>query len=308
MDIPKKQLVTTNKTSTSLSDDDQKKKESTGHQERKIFDREDKASSDIELKQRRISTKKNLHKSKHDECNITQEKLSKKGIMSVNNESELMIASLLFSAMNNLDNPLFTFPSGGATPTAEVEVLRLKSELSLESFDELDLFIKHHTHNKMLDLRGASTEDEIKSTFERYGVLLINGLNPEKNSTLIIGCGHNNDHSDHSFTDTIDIRAKLKPDALLQWGDERATQYLGTLNKYHEIIDEGPLVSFMNYSKEYFSAARSCLIIGGKLHLPKHILQESNIPEDFIKDKDVNTSHHRFGARHVYATYTYSPT
>lgn len=308
MDISEKKPSSINTIDVSLSDKktengcDQKPKEKV------IPHRKGQAAYGSELKNRKIDELSSLDSEKNQNLCITQENLSEKGVVIENKddqESILKVANLIFMAMNNEDNPLYVFSSGGKTPTARDEAQRIKCNSMLESFDELDLFINLHSNEKKLDTRTLVSDEELNRTFEKYGVIILNGLNPDKHSTLMLGCGHNNDHYDHSNVDTLDIQAGIEPDVLLQWGEKKATEYLSTLSKYNEIVDEGPLCSFMNYSDDYFSAVRSCLVANGKLRLPSHALDESKIPLDFIKEGGLKRND--FGSRHLCTTYIYSP-
>ncbi|WP_257253964.1 MULTISPECIES: hypothetical protein [unclassified Endozoicomonas] len=308
MNIAGKKLPSINTEDVSLSDKKQKNECDENSKEKLIPHRKSEPFYGLELKSRKVEEISLHDGQKYKNLCITPERLSKKGVLLADKddqESILKVANLIFKAMNNPSNPLYTFLSGGNTPTASDEAKRIKVNNFLESYDELDLFITLHSNGKKLDTKTFVSDEELNSTFENYGVVILNGLNPDKHSTLMLGCGHNNDYCDHSNIDTLDIRASIKPDVLLQWGDKRAIEYLSILNKYDEIVDEGPLCSFMNYSDDYFSAVRSCLVENGKLRLPSHVLDESKIPLDFIKDG--SSKRNNFGSRHFCTTYIYSP-
>lgn len=287
-------------------EESQKDKKLQHIETKKYFSSEAPSSSvDVKLKSRMIKDK--AINPEGNEFIINKEELIKRKVTVLNDEKEaleLKVANFIFSAMNNEDNPLYTYPGGGKSPSAKAAASSYKEIYKDNFFNEIDLFFQLHTIRGQLDLVGLANEYEIESVFKKYGVILINGLSPDKNSTLVIGCGHKNNHNNHSGRDTVDITGAIKPDALLQWGDKRATEYLGTLSKYTEIIDEGPLCSFMDYSDEYFASVRSCLIADGKLRLPSHTLKDK-IPIDFVKDE--TQSNRSFGTRHMCTTFTFNP-
>ncbi|WP_448217469.1 hypothetical protein [Endozoicomonas sp. 2B-B] len=308
MDISAKKRSSINTIDESLSDKKLKNGCDEKPKEKVIPHRKAEPDYGLELKDRKINEICSLAREKNKTLCITPENLSERGVVIGNKDDQeliLKVANLIFMAMNNTDNPLYTYSSGGSTVTARDEAHRIKSQNSLESYDELDLFIMLHSDEKKLDTMTLVCDEELNSIFEKYGVVILNGLNPDKHSTLMLGCGHKNDHYNHYGVDTLDIRARIKPDVLLQWGDKRATEYLSSLNKYKEIVDEGPLFLFMKYSDDYFSAVRSCLVANGKLRLPSSNLDESKIPLDFIKE-DVS-KRNDFGSRHFCTTYIYSP-
>lgn len=311
MDIPGKKPSSINKAGGSLTDEDQDVGKTKRIQTKKIPASEGIAAFGMDIKRRKIDVKDLPDNSKNQDLHITQKKLTEKGVMFVGEDSQktgLKIANLIFSSMNDIDNPLYTCPSGAESPSATVEAQRIKSRLSLDAYDELDYFIELHLKNKKLDLKTSVTDEELDNIHKKYGVVILNGLHPEKHSVLILGCGHDlgDHHSGHSGHDTLDIIASLKPDVLLQWGDKRATEFLRTLNKkYDEIRDEGPLCNFMRFSDEYFLAVRACLAPKGKLRLPRNSVEESKIPLDFVKEDDLVRQ--TFGARQSFTTYTYHP-
>ena len=265
--------------------------------------------ANVKLIERDVSLKNKIINTHVDGPGITRDELIRRQIVIADSENEafaLKVANFIFASMNNANNPLYTYPAGGKTPSAKEEALRCKPHSKAELFDEIDLFISNHTSKNKLQLIGLASEADVESVFEKYGVILINGLNPEKHSSLVIGCGHGNFRCKHSGKDTLDIAAKIKPDVLLQWGDERANEYLSTLNKYAEIIDEGPLCSFMCFSDEYFASVRSCLIAGGKLQLPRHVLMRGNIPADFVKGE--REKYCDLTLAYSYTTFIYCPS
>ena len=270
--------------------------------------RETKDPANVKLIARDVSLKNKIINTNVDGSGITKDELIRRRIVIANSENEtfaLKVANFIFASMNNANNPLYTYPAGGKTPSAKEEVLRYKFHPEARVFDEIDLFIKIHASRKRLQLIGLASESDVESVFEKYGVILINGLNPEKHSTLVIGCGHDNFRCKHSGKDTLDITAGINPDVLLQWGDERANEYLSTLSKYAEIMDEGPLCDFMRFSDEYFASVRSCLIPGGKLHLPRQVSMEGKIPADFVRSETEGYRDHT--SAYSYKTFIYCP-
>ena len=262
--------------------------------------------ANVKLIERDVSLQNKIINTNVDGSGITKDEMVRRQIVIADSENEtfaLKVATFIFASMNNANNPLYTYPAGGKTPSAK-EVLSCIFHSKTGMFDEIDLFIKLHTSRNKLQLTGLASEADVESVFEKYGVILINGFNPEKHSTLVIGCGHDNFRCKHSGKDTLDITAKIKPDVLLQWGDERANEYLSTLSKYAEIMDEGPLCYFMHFSDEYFASVRSCLIPGGKLQLPGHVLMKGNIPVDFVKGEN----YHEFTSPYSYTTFFYCPS
>ena len=270
--------------------------------------RETKDPANVKLIARDVSLKNKIINTNVDGSGITKDELIRRRIVIANSENEtfaLKVANFIFASMNNANNPLYTYPAGGKTPSAKEEALRCKFESKAGVFDEIDLFIEIHTSRDKLQLIGLASESDVESVFEKYGVILINGLNPEKHFTLVIGCGHDNFRCKHSGKDTLDIAARIKPDVLLQWGDERANEYLSTLSKYAEIMDEGPLCYFMRFSDEYFASVRSCLIPGGKLHLPRQVSMEGKIPADFVQSETKDYRDHT--SAYSYKTFIYCP-
>ena len=270
--------------------------------------REIKGPTNVKLIERDVSLKNKTINTNVDGSGITKDELIRRQIVIADSENEtfaLKVANFIFASMNNANNPLYTYPAGGKTPSAKEVVLECKFYPKAEIFDEVDLFFKTHTDRKKLQLIGLASEADVESVFEKYGVILINGLNPEKHSTLVIGCGHDNFRCRHSGKDTLDITAGIKPDVLLQWGDERANEYLSTLSKYAEIMDEGPLCEFMRFSDKYFASVRSCLIPGGKLQLPRQVFMEGKIPADFVKGEPENYSD--LTSAYSYKTFIYCP-
>ena len=263
--------------------------------------------ANVKVIERDVSLKDKIINTKVDGSGIAKDELIRRQIVIADSENEtfaLKVANFIFASMNSANNPLYTYPAGGKSPSAKEEALRRKSHSESELFDEIDVFIDNHTDRKKLQLIGLASEADVESVFEKYGVILINGLNPEKHSALVIGCGHANYRCKHPGKDTLDITARIKPDVLLQWGDGRANEYLSTLNKYAEIIDEGPLCGFMCFSDEYFASVRSCLIAGGKLQLPRQVMMEGNIPVDFVKGEN----YHESTSPYSYTTFIYCPS
>ena len=265
--------------------------------------------ANVKLIERDVSLKNKIINSNVDGSGITKDELIRRQVVIADSENEtfaLKVANFIFASMNNVNNPLYTYPAGVKTPSAKEVVLECKSHSVAKVFDEISLFTEIHTSEKILQVIGLASEADVESVFEKYGVILINGLNPEKHSTLVIGCGHDNFRCKHSGKDTLDIKAGIRPDVLLQWGDKRANEYLSTLSKYAEIIDEGPLCNFMRFSDEYFASVRSCLIAGGKLQLPRHVPMEGNIPADFVKSE--TEDYRDCTSPYSYTTFIYCPS
>ncbi len=218
------------------------------------------------------------------------------------------IAELIFHAMNNQDHPLYASESerGADAVVKDTQRLLYYDDRETERYDAVDLFLEMHTDHGLFRTGSHQPLEKIRDTYLEFGVIPLKGLNPTNHPTLMLGCGHISDHSSHDNMDTLDIRARGKPDALLRWGTPLTTRYLENLKpKYREIIDEGPVCAFMNFSDEFFDSARACLKPGGRLLLPKHVLKENKIPTDFVPD--IETGSHERDMRYTCQSFIYRP-
>ncbi len=130
--------------------------------------------------------------------------------------------------------------------------------------------------------------EAIKANFDEYQVIQLRSF---KTNRLVIGCGLNNSThnsrcphdkaylSSHGF-DTWSVDPAFDPSVVAFWGDPENCRIFKD-KKFDTIIDEGPVVNFVENKILYWQCARLALNDGGKILIPCHVLSEAEVPEDF---------------------------
>jgi hypothetical protein len=108
--------------------------------------------------------------------------------------------------------------------------------------------------------------------------------------------------------DTLSIDANINPSVVCFWGDPEYCKFskkAGT--KYSTIVDEGPIICFVEDKAKYWECIRLHLNPNGEVYIPTHILSQDGtitIPRDFVKKTSGNFPKL---SRHASTVFVYEP-